>query len=189
MRIRTKKVDGIDSVQVGAANQTSIKRVSACVCFITLLACVDRLDSPHVDCSVPLWTQVRKALLGQFKVARVPPKKKLWEFRVTKNALVRPGTRLYAAHFVPGQYVDVCGTRLRISSTASLLLSPSTFSPSSFSSFFMCPFLLLYLWVGCVNAVLLGVHSPSNCSCVEPCCSRSVCLINNFTFPLMNQIS
>lgn len=78
--------------------------------------------------------QVRKALLGQFKASRVPPKKKVWEFRVTKNALVRPGTHLYAAHFVPGQYVDVCAKRLAISSSASLLLSFHFLSPSRFFS-------------------------------------------------------
>ena len=39
-----------------------------------------------------------------------PPKRKLWEFRVTPDAVVPPGTKISAAHFVPGQRVDVCGT-------------------------------------------------------------------------------
>lgn len=36
--------------------------------------------------------------------------RKLSEFRVTKDALLPAGTRIEAAHFVPGQLVDVCGT-------------------------------------------------------------------------------
>eukprot|EP00961_Rhodomonas_salina_P199088 2685404-Rhodomonas_salina.3 len=37
------------------------------------------------------------------------PKKRLFEFRVTEDALLPPGTELSARHFVPGQYVDVTG--------------------------------------------------------------------------------
>ena len=50
-------------------------------------------------------------MLGQFQKAGVPPKRKLTEFRVTGNALLPVGTTLNAAHFVPGQYVDVCSKR------------------------------------------------------------------------------
>ncbi|XP_054585871.1 39S ribosomal protein L3, mitochondrial isoform X2 [Eptesicus fuscus] len=37
----------------------------------------------------------------------LPPKQKIKIFRVTDNAVIKPGTPLYAAHFRPGQYVDV----------------------------------------------------------------------------------
>ncbi|XP_015423597.1 PREDICTED: 39S ribosomal protein L3, mitochondrial isoform X2 [Myotis davidii] len=37
----------------------------------------------------------------------LPPKQKIKVFRVTDNAVIKPGTPLYAAHFRPGQYVDV----------------------------------------------------------------------------------
>ena len=53
-----------------------------------------------------------KAVLGRFEKAGVTPKRKLLEFRVTEDALLPVGTRLNAAHFVPGQYVDVQATRL-----------------------------------------------------------------------------
>ncbi|KAM9838759.1 large ribosomal subunit protein uL3m [Aulostomus maculatus] len=42
-----------------------------------------------------------------FRNAGVPPKQKLSIFNVSDNALIKPGTPLYAAHFRPGQYVDV----------------------------------------------------------------------------------
>ncbi|MBV9538453.1 MAG: 50S ribosomal protein L3 [Acidisphaera sp.] len=47
---------------------------------------------------------------GHFAKARVEPKAKLREFRVSDDALLEPGTALSAAHFVVGQHVDVCGT-------------------------------------------------------------------------------
>uniref|UniRef100_A0A8C5VLH8 Large ribosomal subunit protein uL3m n=1 Tax=Microcebus murinus TaxID=30608 RepID=A0A8C5VLH8_MICMU len=37
------------------------------------------------------------------------PKQKVQIFRVTDNAVIKPGPPLYAAHFRPGQYVDVTG--------------------------------------------------------------------------------
>ncbi|XP_076865615.1 large ribosomal subunit protein uL3m [Brachyhypopomus gauderio] len=45
--------------------------------------------------------------MEMYRNAGVPPKQKLTWFRVTDNAVIKPGTPLYAAHFRPGQYVDV----------------------------------------------------------------------------------
>ncbi|XP_038596969.1 39S ribosomal protein L3, mitochondrial [Tachyglossus aculeatus] len=45
--------------------------------------------------------------LEMFREAGVPPKQRIKIFRVTENAKIKPGTPLYAAHFRPGQYVDV----------------------------------------------------------------------------------
>ncbi|XP_078520001.1 large ribosomal subunit protein uL3m [Lissotriton helveticus] len=42
-----------------------------------------------------------------FREAGVPPKQKLTRFRVSDNAILKPGTPLYAAHFRPGQFVDI----------------------------------------------------------------------------------
>uniref|UniRef100_A0A8C5PEF1 Large ribosomal subunit protein uL3m n=1 Tax=Leptobrachium leishanense TaxID=445787 RepID=A0A8C5PEF1_9ANUR len=46
-------------------------------------------------------------VLEMYREAGVPPKQKLSMFKVSDNALIKPGTPLYAAHFRPGQYVDV----------------------------------------------------------------------------------
>ncbi|KAI0302250.1 mitochondrial 50S ribosomal protein L3 [Russula brevipes] len=48
-----------------------------------------------------------KQMLGHFKKAGVPPKRILKEFPVTPDAHIPIGTTLSAAHFVPGQFVDV----------------------------------------------------------------------------------
>jgi large subunit ribosomal protein L3 len=53
---------------------------------------------------------VTKPNRGHYAAAKVEPAKKLVEFRVAPDALVEPGAVLTAAHFVPGQKVDVCGT-------------------------------------------------------------------------------
>jgi len=50
---------------------------------------------------------VAKAQRGNFAKAKVEPKKKLAEFRVSEDALLEVGAELSATHFVPGQFVDV----------------------------------------------------------------------------------
>ena len=55
---------------------------------------------------------VTKPLKGHFAKAKVEPKKKLAEFRVSEDCLLSVGSELSADHFVVGQYVDVCGTSI-----------------------------------------------------------------------------
>jgi large subunit ribosomal protein L3 len=55
---------------------------------------------------------VTKPMRGHFAKARVEPKRKLVEFRVSPDALIEIGAELSAAHFVPGQFVDVQGTSI-----------------------------------------------------------------------------
>src|SRR5919205_3512807 len=52
---------------------------------------------------------VSAAERGRFAVAKVEPKKKLAEFRVSEDALIPVGAEITADHFVPGQFVDVTG--------------------------------------------------------------------------------
>lgn len=56
----------------------------------------------------PKLQNVKKPMLGQFQRAGVPPKRKLIEFKVTRNALLPAGMHLDTSHYVPGQFVDVC---------------------------------------------------------------------------------
>src|SRR3954452_1186657 len=51
-----------------------------------------------------------KAERGQFAVAKVEPKRKVTEFRVSEDALIPVGAEIQADHFVVGQFVDVPGT-------------------------------------------------------------------------------
>jgi large subunit ribosomal protein L3 len=56
--------------------------------------------------------KVGKALRGHFAKAKVEPKRKLAEFRVSADALLEVGQELSPEHFVPGQYVDVTGVTI-----------------------------------------------------------------------------
>jgi large subunit ribosomal protein L3 len=55
---------------------------------------------------------VTKPERGHFAKAKVEPKRKLAEFRVSKDALLEVGVELSVEHFLPGQYVDVVGTSI-----------------------------------------------------------------------------
>ena len=55
---------------------------------------------------------VSKAMRGHFAVAKVEPKRKVVEFRVTDDALIPVGAEITADHFVVGQFVDVTGTSI-----------------------------------------------------------------------------
>mgnify|MGYP006195387437 CR=1 FL=1 len=48
-----------------------------------------------------------KQMRGHFAKAKVEPKSKLAEFRVSPENILEVGAELSAAHFVTGQYVDV----------------------------------------------------------------------------------
>jgi len=50
-----------------------------------------------------------KADRGYFGKQNIEPKRKLAEFRVTEDALIPVGAEITADHFIPGQFVDVCG--------------------------------------------------------------------------------
>jgi len=65
------------------------------------VACSDRPDKTTT-----------KSMQGHFAKAGVPSKYYVREFPVTANALLDVGTTLSAAHFVPGQFVDVCANSI-----------------------------------------------------------------------------
>lgn len=52
---------------------------------------------------------VGKPMRGHFAKAKLEPKRKLAEFRVSADALLDVGAEITAAHFVAGQFVDVAG--------------------------------------------------------------------------------
>ena len=55
---------------------------------------------------------VTRANRGHFAKAKVEPKRKLAEFRVSGDAVLDIGAELSAGHFVAGQFVDVVGTSI-----------------------------------------------------------------------------
>jgi large subunit ribosomal protein L3 len=55
---------------------------------------------------------VVKAERGHFALAKVEPKRKVAEFRVSEDGLIPVGAEITADHFVVGQFVDVTGTSI-----------------------------------------------------------------------------
>jgi large subunit ribosomal protein L3 len=55
---------------------------------------------------------VNKPVRGHYAKAKIEPKSKLVEFRVSDDALLEVGAELSAAHFLAGQFVDVTGTSI-----------------------------------------------------------------------------
>jgi len=52
---------------------------------------------------------VNKAKRGHFSLAKVEPKQKLAEFRVSEENLIGVGEEITADHYLAGQYVDIAG--------------------------------------------------------------------------------
>ncbi|MGI3213007.1 50S ribosomal protein L3 [Roseovarius tibetensis] len=53
-----------------------------------------------------------QAMRGHFAVAKVEPKRKIAEFRVAPENLIKVGEEITANHYFEGQFVDVCGTSI-----------------------------------------------------------------------------
>ncbi|AXX96555.1 MULTISPECIES: 50S ribosomal protein L3 [Profundibacter] len=53
-----------------------------------------------------------KAMRGHFAAAKVAPKRKIAEFRVSEDNLIGVGEEISADHYVEGQKVDVSGTSI-----------------------------------------------------------------------------
>jgi len=53
-----------------------------------------------------------KAMRGHFAAAKVEPKRKVAEFRVSPENLINVGEEIIADHYFEGQYVDVSGTSI-----------------------------------------------------------------------------
>jgi large subunit ribosomal protein L3 len=56
--------------------------------------------------------RVSKAMRGHYAIAKVEPKRKLVEFRVSEDNLIAVGEELSAEHYLDGQKVDVSGTSI-----------------------------------------------------------------------------
>ena len=53
-----------------------------------------------------------QAMRGHFAIAKVEPKRKVAEFRVSEDNLIGVGEEIVASHFLEGQKVDVAGTSI-----------------------------------------------------------------------------
>ena len=56
--------------------------------------------------------RVSRAQRGHFAVAKVEPKRKVAEFRVSSDNMIDVGAEITADHFIAGQFVDATGTSI-----------------------------------------------------------------------------
>ena len=66
----------------------------------------------QLGAGVPKIKRLTKAERGHFAAAKVEPKRRLQEFRVTPENAIPVGAEITVDHFVPGQFVDVTGTSM-----------------------------------------------------------------------------
>ncbi|WP_164661562.1 50S ribosomal protein L3 [Tropicibacter sp. Alg240-R139] len=72
----------------------------------------DGYTAVQLGAGTPKVKRVSKAMRGHFAGAKVEPKRKLVEFRVSEDALIEVGAEISAEHFLEGQKVDVSGTSI-----------------------------------------------------------------------------
>jgi large subunit ribosomal protein L3 len=81
-------------------------------CFVTAVRTAERDGYTAVQLGVGARKAQRttKPQRGHFAQAKVAPRQHVAEFRVDAGNLLEAGAELSAAHFVPGQFVDVAAT-------------------------------------------------------------------------------
>lgn len=96
----------------GAHIPVTVLKVDGCQVVAHRTKDKDGYDALQIGAGKAKVKRVSKPLRGHFAKAQVEPKQKLVEFRVSPDAFVEVGAELTAAHFVPGQRVDVVGATI-----------------------------------------------------------------------------
>jgi len=90
----------------------TVLRVDNCQVVAQRTADRDGYTAVQLGAAAAKVKNVSKPMRGHFAKAKVEPKRKVAEFRVSEDALVEIGAELTAEHFVAGQFVDVTGTSI-----------------------------------------------------------------------------
>jgi large subunit ribosomal protein L3 len=93
----------------GAHVPVTVLRLDQCQVVAVRTAEKDGYTAVQLGIQKAKVKNVSKAVRGHFAKAKVEPKKKVTEFRVSADALVEVGAEITANHFVTGQFVDVSG--------------------------------------------------------------------------------
>lgn len=93
----------------GAMVPLTVLWLDSCQVLDIKLKEFDGRTSMELGCGYVKSKNAKQALKTQCERAGTPLKAKKVEFKVTEDALLPIGTTLTAAHFVPGQYLDITG--------------------------------------------------------------------------------
>ncbi len=72
----------------------------------------DGYSAVQLGCGTAKVKRTSQAMRGHFAAAKVEPKRKVAEFRVSADNLIEVGAEISAEHFLEGQKVDVSGTSI-----------------------------------------------------------------------------
>ena len=90
----------------------TVLKVDTCQVVSTRSVETDGYLAVQLGAGVAKVKNVSKPARANFAKAKVEPKKKVVEFRVSSENVLEVGTEFSAAHFIPGQFVDVTGTTI-----------------------------------------------------------------------------
>lgn len=96
----------------GSHVPVTVLKVDSCQVVAQRTEEKDGYNALQLGCSDAKVKNVTKGLRGHFAKAKVEPKRRLYEFRISPDAFVDVGAELSADHFVAGQSVDVTGTSI-----------------------------------------------------------------------------
>lgn len=93
----------------GAHIPVTVLKVDTCQVVAVRTEEKDGYTAVQLGAGAAKVNRTSKAMRGHFAKAKVEPKKKVVEFRVSQECLLEPGSELSAKHFIVGQKVDVAG--------------------------------------------------------------------------------
>jgi large subunit ribosomal protein L3 len=96
----------------GTAVPVTVLKVDNCQVVAQKTNDKDGYTALQLGAGVPKIKRLTKAERGHFAVAKVEPKRKLKEFRVSPDNVIPVGAEITVEHFVPGQFVDVTATSM-----------------------------------------------------------------------------
>ena len=96
----------------GVVVPVTVLKVDNCQVVAQKTADKDGYTALQLGAGVPKIKRLTKAERGHFALAKVEPKRKLKEFRVSPDNVIPVGAEITVEHFVPGQFVDVTATSM-----------------------------------------------------------------------------
>ena len=96
----------------GVVVPVTVLKVDNCQVVAQKTSDKDGYTALQLGAGIPKIKRLTKAERGHFAVAKVEPKRKLKEFRVSPDNVIPVGAEISVEHFVPGQFVVVTATSM-----------------------------------------------------------------------------
>lgn len=107
-KVGMTRLFGVDGSHIGV----TVLQVEACEVTAVRSAEKDGYVAVQLGVGKAKAKNVSQPMRGHFAKAKVEPKRKVGEFRVSDDAVLEVGAEILAEHFVEGQMVDVTGVSI-----------------------------------------------------------------------------